>query len=86
MQATINKFIICSKYGINTTITRRQVTYEHTTNPLDNRYDSALIYLYKYIVVNERYMRTLIYFTDNIYLNVYDSSSLSYTYDGVDNS
>ncbi len=60
--------------------------YEHTTNPLDNRYDSASIYLYKYIVVDERYMRTLIYFTDNVYLGVYNSSSLSYTYDGGTNS
>jgi len=60
--------------------------YAHTTNPFDDTYTSTSIYLYKYIVVDERYMRTLVYFTDNVYLNVYDSSSLSYTYDGGTNS
>jgi hypothetical protein len=60
--------------------------YAHTTNPLDNTYASASVYLYKYIVVDEYYMRNLVYFTDQIYLPVYDSSSLSYNYDFVNNS
>jgi len=57
--------------------------YEHTTNPLDNRYDSASVSLYKYIIVDERYMRTLIYFTDNVYipqLSSYNSQSISNTF------
>jgi len=60
--------------------------YTHTTNPLENTYASASIYLYKYIVVDEYYMRNLVYFTDQIYLSVYNSSSLSYNYDAVNNS
>lgn len=60
--------------------------YEHTTNPLDNTYESSSIYLYKYIIVDERYMRTLIYFTDNVYLpqlTSYDSKSISNTFNGL---
>ena len=56
--------------------------YVHSSNPLDDTYSSTSVYLYKYIVVDEYYMRNLIYFTDLVYLSVYDSSSLSYTYDG----
>ena len=56
--------------------------YFHTTNPLDNTYNSASVYLYKYIIVDERYMRNLIYFTDLLSLPMYNSSSYSYTFDG----
>ena len=56
--------------------------YFHTRNPAEDAYDSASAYLYKYIIVDEYYMRNLIYFTNLISLPVYDSSSISYTYNG----
>jgi len=54
--------------------------YVRSDNPSDNEYSSASIYLYKYVIFDEYYMRNLIYFTDLVYLPQYDSSSLSYTY------
>lgn len=55
-------------------------------DPNTDAYDSASIYLYKYVIFDERYMRNLIYFTDLVSLFVYDSSSLSYTYNSGINS
>lgn len=60
--------------------------YAHTENPADDTYDSASVYLYKYVIFDERYMRNLIYFTDLINLYVYDSSSMAYNYDGLANA
>lgn len=60
--------------------------YFHTDSPVENQYASASYYLYKYIIVNEYYMRNLVYFTDEVLLPVYDSSSMSYTYDAGTNS
>jgi len=71
-----NKYHYYSKAG----------NYCHSENPLDNTQSSASVYLYKYVIIDEHYMRNLVYFTDLVYLPIYDSSSLSYTYDGVDNS
>lgn len=55
--------------------------YIRSESPLDNKQSSNFTYLYKYIIVDERYMRNLIYFTDLTSLPVYNSSSLSYTFD-----
>jgi hypothetical protein len=65
-----NKYYYYSKTG----------EYVRSDNPSDNEYSSASIYLYKYVIFDEYYMRNLIYFTDLVYLPQYDSSSLSYTY------
>lgn len=54
--------------------------YIRSDNPLDNTYSSASVYLYKYVIFDEYYMRNLVYFTDLTSLSVYDTSSLSYTY------
>jgi hypothetical protein len=54
--------------------------YIRSDNPADNAYSSASLYLYKYVIFDEHYMRNLVYFTDLVYLPQYDSSSLSYTY------
>lgn len=59
--------------------------YVRSDNPLADTYSSASVYLYKYIIVDEYYMRNLIYFTDLAALSVYDTSSYSYTYNaGID--
>ena len=86
IMATINKFIYFSKCGIDTTITQRQVTMSilqirSITRTIPRQSISTSILSWMNVICG-----TLVYFTDNIYLNVYDSSSLSYTYDGVDNS
>lgn len=60
--------------------------YVHSESPSDNKYDSSFVYLYKYVIFDEYYMRNLIYFTDQINLSVYDTSSISYNYDGSTNS
>lgn len=57
--------------------------YVRSDNPLDDTYASASVYLYKYIIVDEHYMRNLIYFTDLASLPVYDTSSYSYTYNST---
>ena len=54
--------------------------YVRSSNPLDNRYDSASVYLYKYIIVDERFMRTLIYFTDLVSGSVFGPNDVCYTY------
>ena len=60
--------------------------YIRSTNPLENHYDSASVYLYKYIIVDERYMRTLIYFTDLVSVPFsgpqFGPNDISYTYSG----
>ena len=50
-------------------------------NPNGNDYGTASVYLYKYVIFDERYMRNLIYFTDLMNMSIYNSASLSYTYD-----
>jgi len=60
--------------------------YIRSDNPLDNTYSSSSLYLYRYVMLDEHYMRNLIYFTDLVSLPVYDSSSYSYTYDFVANA
>ena len=67
-----NKYYYYSKTG----------EYSHSLNPSENLYNSASVYLYKYVIVDEHYMRNLIYFTDRVYLPVYDISDKSYYYDG----
>ena len=46
-------------------------------DPSTNEYDSASYYLYKYVIVNESYMRNLIYFTDEIYEPQYNPLDVS---------
>ncbi len=55
-------------------------------NPNVNVYSSASVWLYKYGIFDEYFMRTQIYFTDLIYLSVYNPSDLSYTYNSYYNS
>jgi len=54
--------------------------YVRSTNPLDNTYDSASVYLYKYIIVDERVMRTLIYFTNLVSGSLFGPDDVCYTY------
>jgi hypothetical protein len=57
--------------------------YVRTANPLDNTYDSASVYLYKYIIVDERQMRTLIYFTNLISGSLFGPTDISYDWIGL---
>ena len=57
--------------------------YVRSTNPLDNTYDSASVYLYKYIIVDERVMRTLIYFTDLVSGSLFGPTDISYDWVGT---
>lgn len=54
--------------------------YKRTDNPSENTYASNSIYLYKYIMIDERFMREQIYFTDLLSSNVYDPNDVSYTW------
>jgi hypothetical protein len=54
--------------------------YVHSDNINDNKYSSASVYLYKYVIVNEYYMRNIVYFTNNLFLPEYDASSYSHDY------
>lgn len=57
--------------------------YIRSINPLDNTYDSASVYLYKYIIVDERVMRTLIYFTDLVSGSLFGATDISYNWVGT---
>ena len=57
--------------------------YVRSTNPLDNSYDSASVYLYKYIVVDERFMRNLIYFTNLASGSLFGATDLTYNWVGT---
>ena len=54
--------------------------YVRDDNPLDNTYESCSVYLYKYAIFDEYFMRTQIYFTDLASLPVYNPNDVSYTY------
>ena len=58
-------------------------SYVRSDNPSANLYSSASLYLYKYVILDEYYMRNLIYFTDLVSLPVYNLSSYSYTYNPI---
>jgi hypothetical protein len=64
----------------------KEGAYYHTTNPPDDKYESASVYLYKYVIFDERYMRNLVYFTDLVSSGVYDSASMAYNFDGILNT
>jgi hypothetical protein len=51
--------------------------YSHSENPLEDTYTSSSIMLYKYIIADENYMRSLIYFTDLINVPAYDVNDVS---------
>lgn len=53
--------------------------YSHTDVILADTYASNSIFLYKYLVVDEYFMRSLIYYTDLIALPIYNLSDISYT-------
>ena len=57
--------------------------YVHDDNPLDNAYESCSVYLYKYAIFDEYFMRTQIYFTDLGYLSMYNPNDVSYHYNAT---
>ncbi len=50
-----------------------------TENPSPNEYTSASYSLYKYVIVNEYYMRDLVYFTNNVFLQNYNPNDVAST-------
>ncbi len=48
-------------------------------DPSTNEYTSASYSLYKYVIVNEYYMRDILYFTNGIYLNNYNPNDVAST-------
>lgn len=60
-------------------------SYSHSENPLEDGYESSSIYLYKYILVNEFYMRSLVYLTNLVTASVYNFRDLAYHFDGSGN-
>jgi len=55
--------------------------YVRSDNPKENLHSSAFVYLYKYVIFDEYYMRNLVYFTNGISLPPYDVNDISYNYD-----
>lgn len=56
--------------------------YSHDENPLNDTYNSASYYLYKYIIVDEFYFRSLVYLGDLLNNVGYNPSDISYTFFG----
>ena len=54
--------------------------YSHTNIPLEDTYASNSVFLYKYLVVDEFFMRSLVYYTDLISLPIYDVGDISNTF------
>ena len=56
--------------------------YSHSDIPLADTYASNSVFLYKYLVVDEFFMRSMVYYTDLVSLPIYDASDLSYNFFG----
>lgn len=56
--------------------------YSHNDSPREDTYATSSVYLYKYILANEFYMRSLIYFTNLATASVYNFQDIAYHVNG----
>jgi len=54
--------------------------YSHSDIPLEDTYASNSVFLYKYLVVDEFFMRSMVYYTDLIFISRYNPSDVSNFY------
>lgn len=57
--------------------------YVRSDNPSADTYASASVFLYEYVILDEHYMRTIVYLTNEVSRSVYDPTDISYNYSGL---